>query len=178
VGFVTEYFQNLIAKQVDDSGLVVWDDPDGAYAQAVDAFEMPETKIFRYEGSFVDLRSRIDRKKLMDGEVPPRTGDWGQVARRSRQVVQSAVRAGGARGERGDRSGAGVARDPRLGKPSPLPSSPMVKMSGATRPAELGNHRHCHRPPGQGCCEGTGMLRRGLPSTQPDGSRYTGVSVR
>jgi len=34
MGTVSDYIFNLIAKQVDDYGLVVWYDPDGVYAEA------------------------------------------------------------------------------------------------------------------------------------------------
>ena len=34
-GIVTEHLISLIAKQVNDNGLVVWYDPDGAYAAAL-----------------------------------------------------------------------------------------------------------------------------------------------
>lgn len=69
---VTEYLTRQIAKQVDDHGLVVWYDPDGIYAQAVEALTLPNTTVLRYEGSFIELRWRIDQQRLMDGEEPPR----------------------------------------------------------------------------------------------------------
>lgn len=72
MGIVSEYLFNLIAKQVDDYGLVVWYDPDGVYAEAVDELDLPDTTILRYEGSFVRLRWEIDQKRLMGGEEPPR----------------------------------------------------------------------------------------------------------
>lgn len=72
MGIVTEYLRNLIAKQVDDNGLVVWYDPDRAYSEAVEALALPTTAVLRYEGSFVHLRWEIDQKKLMDGGEPPR----------------------------------------------------------------------------------------------------------
>ncbi len=31
MGIVSEYIRNLIAKQVNDNGIVVWYDPEGAY---------------------------------------------------------------------------------------------------------------------------------------------------
>jgi len=71
-GLVTEYLFGLVRKQVEDRGLVVWYDPDGVYADAVGALELPGTTILRHEGSFFDLRWRIDQQKLMDGEEPPR----------------------------------------------------------------------------------------------------------
>ena len=69
---VTDHLVGLIAKQVDDRGLVVWYDPDGIYARVVATVHLPETMVLRYEGSFVDLRWRIDQQNLMDGEEPPR----------------------------------------------------------------------------------------------------------
>jgi len=72
MGIVSEYLFNLIAKQVDDNGVVVWYDPDGVYAEAVTALDLPDTTILRYEGSFVRLRWEIDQMKLMAGEEPPR----------------------------------------------------------------------------------------------------------
>jgi hypothetical protein len=69
---VTQFIRNLIARQVDDNGSVVWYDPEGDYSGAVEALDLPDTTILRYEGSFVRLRWEIDQKKLMDGEEPPR----------------------------------------------------------------------------------------------------------
>jgi len=72
VGLITKHVHDLVAKQVEDHGLVVWYDPDGVYAEAAAALELPDTTVMRYEGSFFDLRWRIDQQKLMDGEEPPR----------------------------------------------------------------------------------------------------------
>jgi len=72
VAIVTDYLINLIAKQVDDNGIVVWYDPDGTYSGAVDVLDLPEATVLQYDGSFVRLRWEIDQKKLMDGEEPPR----------------------------------------------------------------------------------------------------------
>ncbi len=71
-GIVTEHLISLIAKQVNDNGLVVWYDPDGEYAEALEALDIQDTAILRYDGSFVQLRWEIDQRKLMDGEEPPR----------------------------------------------------------------------------------------------------------
>ena len=56
MGIVSEYIRNLIAKQVDDNGLLVWYDPEGAYSEAAEALDVPGTTILRYDGSFVQLR--------------------------------------------------------------------------------------------------------------------------
>jgi hypothetical protein len=67
---VTEYLTQLLAKQVEDRGLVVWYDPEQAYGEAVAELEIPQTTVARYEGSFFRLRREIDH--LMSGEQPPR----------------------------------------------------------------------------------------------------------
>lgn len=71
-GLVTVHLLSLIAKQVNDSGLVVWYDPDGVYADAVAALDLPDTKVLHYMGSFLRLRWEIDQKHIMDGEEAPR----------------------------------------------------------------------------------------------------------
>jgi len=40
---VTDYLVSLIAKQVDDNGIVVWYDPDGTYSEAVNVLDLPQT---------------------------------------------------------------------------------------------------------------------------------------
>jgi hypothetical protein len=72
IGIVTEHLISLIAKQVDDNGLVVWYDPDGTYADVAKILQIRDTTVLCYDGSFVQLRWEIDRKKLMDDEEPPR----------------------------------------------------------------------------------------------------------
>ena len=72
MAIVTEYLRNLIAKQVDDNGLVVWYDPDNAYADAVAALDLPDTTFLRYTDSFLRLRWEIDQKHFLNGEEAPR----------------------------------------------------------------------------------------------------------
>jgi hypothetical protein len=51
---VTKYLIQLIAKQVEDRGLVVWYDPERAYAQAAAELVLPTTTIgSRWPASFV-----------------------------------------------------------------------------------------------------------------------------
>ena len=66
---VTDYLFHLIAKQVADYQLVVWYDPERAYADAVAALKIPKTTIARYDGSFFRLRREIDHL-LNDGQPP------------------------------------------------------------------------------------------------------------
>lgn len=71
-GVVTKHLVSMIAKQVDDNGIVVWYDPDNTYAETAVALSLPDTSIFRYDGSFVRVRWEIDQERLMDGNEAPR----------------------------------------------------------------------------------------------------------
>src|SRR5688500_12040679 len=66
---VTEHLYQLIAKQVDDRGLVVWYDPEQAYGAASAEFFLSNTTVARYGGSFYRLRKEIDHL-LNDGQPP------------------------------------------------------------------------------------------------------------
>src|SRR4051794_2459751 len=67
---VTEYLTQLLAKQVEDRGLVVWYDPERAYTDATAELALPKTTVARCQGSFFRLRHEIDHP--MNGEQPPR----------------------------------------------------------------------------------------------------------
>lgn len=67
---VTESLIQLIARQVDDNGLVVWYDPELAYGAVAADLEIPNTTIARYDGSFLKLRKQIDH--LLNDAQPPR----------------------------------------------------------------------------------------------------------
>ena len=59
-GMVTEYLVSLIAKQVEESSLVVWYDPGGDYRDLAACIEVPGASIARHDGSFFKLRRDID----------------------------------------------------------------------------------------------------------------------
>jgi hypothetical protein len=67
---VTDYLLQLIAKQVDEKGLVVWYDPQQAYGSVVANFKLPNANFARFDGSFFKLRKEIDH--LMNDGGPPR----------------------------------------------------------------------------------------------------------
>jgi hypothetical protein len=69
-GIVTENLIQLIAKQVDERGLVVWYDPDQAYGSVVAELTIPNTTVACFDGSFFKLRKAIDH--LMNDGQPPR----------------------------------------------------------------------------------------------------------
>ena len=66
---VTESLVQLIARQVDDKGLVVWYDPEQAYGAAAAELHLPNATVARYDGSFLKLRKEIDHL-LNDGQPP------------------------------------------------------------------------------------------------------------
>lgn len=70
MGIVSDHLRDLIARQVQESGLVVWFDPDDTYAAFIASIALPDTTIARYDGSFFALRHAID--PLLAGEEPPR----------------------------------------------------------------------------------------------------------
>ena len=47
MGIVTEALVQLIAKQVDDKGLVVWYDPEQAYGAVAAELQLPNTTVAR-----------------------------------------------------------------------------------------------------------------------------------
>jgi hypothetical protein len=59
---------SLIARQVEESSLVVWNDPS-ADCRAVERIEIPDTRFARDDGSFLNLRREID--SLLNGLEPP-----------------------------------------------------------------------------------------------------------
>lgn len=76
MGIVTNYLRQLIKKQVDEHGLVVWYDAEKQYAEAVEQFQLEDVEIFKYEStkqkpdSFFRLRYAIEDR--FNGAEPPR----------------------------------------------------------------------------------------------------------
>jgi hypothetical protein len=66
---VTESLVQLIAKQVDEKGLMVWYDPERVYGTAAAELSLANTTVALYDGSFLKLRHEIDHL-LNDGERP------------------------------------------------------------------------------------------------------------
>ncbi|MBN1315795.1 MAG: PglZ domain-containing protein [Anaerolineales bacterium] len=70
MGIVSETISNLISNQVNNSGLVVWYDPEKHYVDLVGMFQHPDIKIATYDGSYFALRQSINQ--MIDDENPPR----------------------------------------------------------------------------------------------------------
>ena len=56
MGKITEYLINLIAKQVEDKGIVVWYDPEKVYTGVISNLTIPNTTILRCDTRIVSLR--------------------------------------------------------------------------------------------------------------------------
>ena len=74
-GVVTEYLTQLIRKQVEERGLVVWYDPEKAFGGTVSELQQVGSNgapfpISVYDGSFLQLRKSVDH--LLNDNQPPR----------------------------------------------------------------------------------------------------------
>ena len=68
---VTRHLLDLIARQVEDHGLVVWYDPEDAFPVSRRwTRACPTRRVARYDGSFLQLRRDID--PLLNDLEPPR----------------------------------------------------------------------------------------------------------
>lgn len=70
MGIVSAYLRDLVARQVNEKGVVVWFDPEGHYQKFAQTLAMPDTTIARYEGSFFALRHQVDA--LLEQDESPR----------------------------------------------------------------------------------------------------------
>ena len=70
MGIVSDHLQSVLAKQVEDHGLVVWYDPEKHYSSVPGKLNVADTQIEEFDGSFFELRHRIE--PLLEGEKPPR----------------------------------------------------------------------------------------------------------
>ncbi len=81
MGNVTEHLVSQIQTQVEKKGIVVWYDPDNAYAKMIQDFELGEIPILKFEDSYLRLRRNADQylefvkpdgKPRHDCSVPPK----------------------------------------------------------------------------------------------------------
>ncbi len=72
MGVVSDHLRGLVERQVKERGLVVWFDPEGQYREFAEHLSLPETAVERYEGSFFELRHRVEPHLAADRDSPPR----------------------------------------------------------------------------------------------------------
>lgn len=70
MGVVSDYLRDLITRQVNERGLVIWFDAEKHYREFAETLAIPNSTVARYEGSYFALRHQIE--PLLDGEAPPR----------------------------------------------------------------------------------------------------------
>jgi hypothetical protein len=72
LGVVSDHLRGLVERQVKERGLVVWFDPEGHYREFAEDLSLPETSVERCEGSFFELRHRVEPHLGADRDSPPR----------------------------------------------------------------------------------------------------------
>ena len=72
MGVVSDHLRGLVERQVKERGLVVWFDPEKHYQEFLQGLSLPETAVERYEGSFFELRHRVEPHLGSDTDSPPR----------------------------------------------------------------------------------------------------------
>ncbi|RLB01675.1 MAG: hypothetical protein DRG59_13795, partial [Deltaproteobacteria bacterium] len=60
MGKIYEHIVNLVTKQIQDHGIVVWYDPEEAYVDFVKGLDIPDTRVISFSGSFFGLRAQIE----------------------------------------------------------------------------------------------------------------------
>jgi len=70
MGIVTNHLRNLIERQIDLYGIVVWYDPEGHFSSIAAELSIPDLTVAKYTNSFYALRNEIE--PLLNGTTPPR----------------------------------------------------------------------------------------------------------
>jgi len=68
LGNIAKQLSQLLRRQLGDSGIVCWFDPQGEYAAIVDTLDLGGAPVLRYEDSFFALREALD--PYLTGEMP------------------------------------------------------------------------------------------------------------
>src|SRR5256885_45228 len=70
MGVVSDAVRDLIARQVEERGIVVWYDPDGSYRDLAASLRLPDALVVRYHESFFAVRRAAE--PALTGETPGR----------------------------------------------------------------------------------------------------------
>ncbi|NQT68694.1 MAG: PglZ domain-containing protein [Desulfobacteraceae bacterium] len=72
---LSDKIRNMIARQVKNRGIVVWYDPEKAYAGLVQDLDFPETTVLQYADSFFRLRHELEpHLEFVTAEAKPKDG--------------------------------------------------------------------------------------------------------
>jgi len=78
---LTDTLSQLLQRQINERGIVVWYDPEGAYTQAVDTLDLEGVTVLKYKDGYFRLREELeawlewideDGRPIADREVPPK----------------------------------------------------------------------------------------------------------
>jgi len=58
---IKNYIEQLIKKQVEEHGIVVWYDPDGRYGSMVSEINWTNVPLIKYEDSYYDVRFKVEQ---------------------------------------------------------------------------------------------------------------------
>jgi hypothetical protein len=73
MGKLSDRIRELIARQVKRRGIVVWYDPERAYAKLVESFDLPQSSVVRYTDGFFRLRHALEQHlEFVTAEGKPR----------------------------------------------------------------------------------------------------------
>lgn len=72
MGLVSDHLRDLVGRQVKESGLVVWFDPEEHYREFVADLALPDTTVEVCGESFFELRHRIEPHLGGNDDAPPR----------------------------------------------------------------------------------------------------------
>ncbi|MBA2713956.1 MAG: PglZ domain-containing protein [Rubrobacteraceae bacterium] len=72
MGAVSQHLIGLLKRQVEEHGLVVWFDPEGHYTDLAADLTLPDIAVEIYDGSFFELRHRLEPHLGAPGDAPPR----------------------------------------------------------------------------------------------------------
>lgn len=60
MGKVSEFIINLLTRQVEQAGIIVWYEPEKSYTELIKNLDIPGTNVLYYKDSFIDLRRKIE----------------------------------------------------------------------------------------------------------------------
>jgi hypothetical protein len=69
---VSQHLIDLVRRQVDEHSLVVWFDPERHYQDLAGTLSVPDAAVEAYDGSFFELRHRLEPCLSEHGDSPPR----------------------------------------------------------------------------------------------------------
>ena len=67
---IADYFSHLIRELTEESGIIIWYDPDAFYKEILPEIALTNCPVFKYEGSFFSLRRLIEPLLADDAKLP------------------------------------------------------------------------------------------------------------